>query len=175
MSDSNALYDILKDREVNIFIPLKIMTDPKEAAQKLQNHFAVDIKERDYYFAICLKENNIPIGYVGVSQKDLPYDFGYALRSDFWNKGITTEAAKPILEQLKQDGFSYLTATHDVNNPASGKVMEKLGFKYRYSYDEVWEKNQQLVTFRMYQLNFDDSTPTYEGYKEKYPWYVEEI
>lgn len=175
MADANALYDILRDRQVNIFIPLKVLTDPKEATQILQDHFAADIKIRNYYFAICLKENNIPIGYVTVSQKNAPYDFGYALRSDFWNRGITTEAAKSILEQLKQDGLSYLTATHDVNNPASGQVMEKIGFKYHYSYDEIWEKNQQLVTFRMYQLNFDQSIPVYQGYKEKYPWSIEDI
>ena len=173
ITDADALYDILSDEAVSTFIPLPLMSEPEEAVWNLKAHFAVTLEKRDYFFAICLKEDDRPIGYAGVDQIGPAYDFGYALRSDFWNNGITTEAAWPVLQQLKQDGYAYLTAIHDADNPASGKVMEKLGFKYHYSYDEIWEKTQQLVTFRMYQMNFDESVPIYEGYKERYPWYIE--
>lgn len=30
------------------------------------------------------------------------------------------------------------------------------------------------VVFRMYQLNLDGADRTYTGYREKYPWFVEE-
>lgn len=33
--------------------------------------------------------------------------------------------------------------------------MQKLGMIYRYSYQEQWQPKDILVTFRMYQLNFD--------------------
>ena len=44
-----------------------------------------------------------------------------------------------VIGQLKQTGIPYITATHDVNNPRSGKVMQTLGMKYQYSYEELWQ------------------------------------
>ena len=56
---------------------------------------------------------------------------------------------------MRKIGFSYITATHDRNNPRSGEVMKKIGMTYRYSYEEQWQPKDKLVVFRMYQLNFD--------------------
>lgn len=33
--------------------------------------------------------------------------------------------------------------------------MQALGMRYKYSYEEMWQPKNFLVTFRMYQLNFD--------------------
>ena len=33
--------------------------------------------------------------------------------------------------------------------------MQAIGMKYRYSYKELWQPKNFMVTFRMYQLNFD--------------------
>ena len=86
---------------------------------------------------------------------DDSHDFGYALRKEFWHKRIVTEAGRAVIERLKKDGIPYITATHDVHNPRSGGVMKQLGMQYRYSYEEQWQPKDILVTFRMYQLNFD--------------------
>ena len=104
--------------------------------------------------AICLQDNDYPIGYVKAEIDD-SYDFGYALRKEFWHKGIVTEASKALVELLKKDGIPYITATHDKNNPRSGNIMQLLGMKYCYSFKEQWQPKNILVTFRMYQLNFD--------------------
>lgn len=92
-------------------------------------------------------------------------DLGYGLIKKFWNQGIVTEACSAVLEQVKRDGYLYVTATHDINNVASGRVMQKLQMKYMYSYQELWQPKNKVVTFRMYQLNFDgDSTRVYQKY-----------
>ena len=59
------------------------------------------------------------------------------------------------MEQVKKDGIPYITATHDVKNPRSGGVMQKIGMQYCYSYEEQWQPKDFPVTFRLYQLNFD--------------------
>ena len=76
-----------------------------------------------------------------------------------------------------QINIPYITATHDVNNPRSGKVMQAIGMKYQYSYEEYWQPKLYLVTFRMYQLNFDDQQDrVYKKYWNKYPvHFIEEI
>ena len=53
------------------------------------------------------------------------------------------EAAAAFLGQLKEDGIAYVSATHDVNNPRSGRVMEAIGMHYRYSYVERWMPKDQ--------------------------------
>lgn len=105
---------------------------------------------------MCLKEDNIPIGYVNVDANP-PYDFGYGLRREFWGHGFITEAGAAVLEEVKKAGLPYVSATHDVNNPASGRVMQKLGLHYCYSYQEQWQPKDIPVIFRLYQMNFEMS------------------
>lgn len=38
-----------------------------------------------YAYAICLKKDNFPIGYINVDM-DEHHDFGYGLRKEFWHK-----------------------------------------------------------------------------------------
>ena len=96
------------------------------------------------------------------------HDLGYGLRKEYWNQGIVTEAGRAVIERVRKDGIPYLTATHDVKNPASGAVMEKLGMSYQYSYEELWQPKNFLVTFRMYQINLDGQTErVYRKYWEQ--------
>lgn len=52
-----------------------------------------------------------------------------------------------VVEQLRQAGWSYITATHDVRNLRSGLVMQRLGMTYRYSYQEQWQPKDIPVIF----------------------------
>lgn len=149
-SDMEALYLLLKEEEVNTFLPWFPMKSMEETKDFYDKQFA----EHEYCFAICQKENHVPIGYVTVSM-DESHDFGYALDKRFWHRGIVTEAGGVLIEQLKEDGIPFITATHDKNNPRSGDVMRRLGMKYCYSYEELWQPKNFWVTFRMYQLNLD--------------------
>lgn len=148
--DIEALYLLLKDEEVNTFLPWFPVKNMEEAIDFYEKRFA----NKEYCFAICFKEDNYPIGYVKADMDD-SYDFGYALRREFWHKGIVTEASRALAELLKKDDIPYITATHDKNNSRSGGVMRQIGMKYRYSYEEQWQPKNFLVTFRMYQLNLD--------------------
>ena len=68
-----------------------------------------------------------------------------------------TEAARAVVEQARQEGLPYLTATHDRENPGSGGVMRKLGMVYQYSYEEQWQPKDIRVVFRLYQMDLDGS------------------
>ena len=153
--DINALFLILKDEEVNTFLPWFPVKNMEEAKSFFEEQYASKYAQpQGYAYAICLKEDNFPIGYINVSMGD-SHDLGYGLRKEFWHKGITSEAAKAIVQQVKKDGLPYLTATHDRNNPRSGLVMQRAGMKYCYSYEEQWQPKNFPVVFRMYQINFD--------------------
>lgn len=155
--DLEAMFKIYSDKEVNRFLPWFPLSTVEETKLFYKREYAEKyILKSAYNYAICLKEDNYPIGYINVSMND-SYDFGYGLRKEFWHNGVVTEASKVVIEQLRKDGVPYITATHDVNNPRSGKVMKRLGMKYQYSYEERWMPKDILVTFRMYQLNLNGS------------------
>ena len=164
-NDLKAFYQIYSDEEVNTFLPWFPLKTMEEARRFYENSCETKYREKNAYnYAVCLKKDNIPIGYINVSM-DNSFDFGYGLRKEFWHRGIITEAGKAVVEQLRKDGIPYITATHDINNPRSGGVMKQLGMKYQYSYEEQWQPKNIPVIFRMYQLNLDgDQTRVYRKY-----------
>ena len=176
-NDIEALFLILKDKEVNTFLPWYPMKNLEQAKKFYEERYTFTyLKPQGYAYAICLKSDNFPIGYIKVDMEE-PHDFGYGLRKEFWHQGIVSEAAKAVVGQVKKDGLPYITATHDVNNPRSGNVMKKVGMKYCYSYEELWQPKGFFVTFRMYQLNFDGHDDfVYKKYWDMYEnHFVEKI
>lgn len=172
--DAKALFVLLSDEEVTRFLPmfsLKTMEATKAYMKQLRERI---LETKGYYYVITLKEDDQMIGYINVGGAD-SYDFGYGLRKEYWYQGIVSEASLAVLERLKADGIPYVTATHDVNNPRSGLVMQRLGMKYCYSYQERWLPKNIDVTFRMYQLNFDGSDAVYQKYCKQYPHFIETI
>ena len=75
--DTESLFIILSDVEVNAFLPMFPLKDIEEAKTYLhEKHTAINSGKTLFYYAICLKGNNIPIGYIHVSGGD-SYDLGY--------------------------------------------------------------------------------------------------
>lgn len=162
--DLDAIYEIFSDEKMNTYLPWFPLKSKEEAKTFYNERFA---NTQDYKYAICLKENNVPIGYIRVSTEEY-HDFGYGLLDKYWRQGIVSEAGRAVIEQVKKDGISYITATHDVNNVHSGYVMKTLGMTYQYTYEEMWQPKNIKVYFRMYQLNFYGSDFVYRKYWNMY-------
>lgn len=156
--DLEWLFLILHDKDVNQFLPWYPIDSIEEAKKFYEERYASKyVQPQAYAYAICLKTDDHPIGYIKADMEE-HHDFGYGLRREFWHQGLVTEAGKAVIAQVKKDGLPYITATHDRNNPRSGGVMRNVGMKYQYSYEEQWQPKNFLVTFRMYQLNLDGNT-----------------
>ncbi|MCL2771952.1 MAG: GNAT family N-acetyltransferase [Oscillospiraceae bacterium] len=170
-SDIYDLFLILKDKEVNAFLPWFPLETLEQAHTHLhQNYLKYYNQPSAYRYAVCLKSDNCAIGYINIAGDTDNHDFGYGLMKNFWHKGIVTEAGMAVVERLKNAGYDYITATHDVKNSRSGEVMKKLGMKYCYSYIEQWQPKDISVTFRMYQLNFNETDEkVFMKYWYKYP------
>ena len=165
-ADLAAIYQLMSDQEINQYLPWFPLENLDQARSFYQEHILSEYLAGGYFFAIVY-QNQI-VGYVDVSA-DASHDFGYGLLKAFWNQGIVTEASVAVINYLKTTNLEFITATHDKNNPASGRVMQKLGMKYQYSYEEHWLPKDLMVTFRMYQLNFtpgDDQV--YREYWQKF-------
>ena len=55
------------------------------------------------------------------------YEIGWHLDSCVWGKGYATEAAKALIDQIKETGLKQLYAVVDQANPKSLAVCERLG------------------------------------------------
>lgn len=165
--DIPALFEILSDEEVNTFLPWFLLKTVEEARVFYERRYLACYEQgRGCAYAVCLRTDDIPVGYIGISGED-NHDLGYGLKKNCWGRGIMTEAGRAVLRQARQDNYSYVTATHDVNNPRSGNVMRRIGMRYQYSYEEIVMPKNVRVTFRMYQINFDPmSTYVYRGYSD---------
>ena len=98
-TDMEAVYELFSDKEVNNFLPWYPVKDMDES----EDFFEKRLKGKKYCFAICLKDDDYPIGYVHVEDDD-SHDFGYALRKEYWHKGIVSEASTAVIELLKEEG-----------------------------------------------------------------------
>lgn len=65
-------------------------------------------------------------------------EIGYWIGKPYWGKGYATEAAAAIIAHcFGEAGIDRVTCGHLVDNPASARVIEKLGFR-RFGFDRVW-------------------------------------
>lgn len=53
---------------------------------------------------------------------------GYWIARAHWGRGFATEAGRQMIEIARTIGLERLDASYFVDNPASGRVLEKLGF-----------------------------------------------
>ena len=55
-------------------------------------------------------------------------ELGYWIARPYWGQGFATEAGTALVEIARTLKLPRLEASHFVDNPASGRVLEKLGF-----------------------------------------------
>lgn len=101
---------------------------------KIQLQKIIDLNNKGNYYEFVIAYNNELVGLVCLekpSQDKHTFTLGFALGKKYWNKGITTLAVKKILDfGFKKLKLKRIVADNDESNPASGRVLEKSGFKF---------------------------------------------
>ena len=75
------------------------------------------------------------IGSIGLGNHDGEVELGYWIARSHWGQGYASEAARVVLRLAAALGHRRIVAGHFVDNPASGRVLEKAGF--------VWTGEQE--------------------------------
>lgn len=92
-------------------------------------------------------------------------ELGYWIARRSWGLGYATEAAQAIMD-IARDGLrlSKVTAGHITDNPASGRVLEKVGFKPTGQYAQRYSAGRgALVTCKLFECDLADSDPEVEA------------
>jgi RimJ/RimL family protein N-acetyltransferase len=82
-------------------------------------------------FMLMLRTDSEPklIGSCGLGALDGEVELGYWIARPFWGHGFAAEAAKAVVGVAKALGHRKLSAGHMLDNPASGRVLRKVGFR----------------------------------------------
>lgn len=82
-------------------------------------------------FVIVDADSGELVGSAGLGRKedDGEVELGYWIKRDRWGQGYATEAGRGVVEVARLLGHKRLAAGHFVDNPASGKVLRKIGFR----------------------------------------------
>jgi ribosomal-protein-alanine N-acetyltransferase len=88
----------------------------------------------DSFLAVCLKEKNQLIGFIGLNPEDgesqRVLNLGYVFDCDYHGRGYATEACRVVLDRAftQLQAISVVTGTASINRP-SCQLLERLGFQ----------------------------------------------
>jgi RimJ/RimL family protein N-acetyltransferase len=118
----------------------------------------IDVERRDgtnFYFAVTRALDGALIGLCALDRcDDSVWELGYWYGKSYWGQGYASEAARTVARHAFEDlDATMLTAGWFVDNPASGRVLEKLGFvaagtmqRHRLSRGGAVTSNRMLLT-----------------------------
>lgn len=134
MNDARRMFDyIFSDRRVMdnlIKGPHKEISETIDRLTEITNHY---VSENFCYWGIEMKESGELIGTIDLYNIDdgtENCEVGYNIGFNWWNQGYGSEALHAIIEfAFRFMNIHKISATHNIDNPASGRIMLKVGMK----------------------------------------------
>ena len=124
--------------------PHRSVAESQEYIQSVIDRYG----DTEYTWVIEEKDSGEVVGAIGVnsfSEDTAACEIGYCLSDSRWGRGYMTEAFTRVIGYLFDEvGFNRVFSTHDVNNPASGRVMEKCGLRYEGTMRQAARNNQGI-------------------------------
>ena len=153
---SYRLVDKRDFEDLHIMLSDQAVTEPAGfKALNSTDEFRIFFEKLTYNnAAIAILKDNVIIGYIHVNKwnPDLPqFDgkhcvgLGFVIGKQFQNNGYATEALITITAYLKKQ-FDFCFADHFEGNIASGRVIEKSGYKYIDKYTIYFDELEKNIT-----------------------------
>lgn len=106
-------------------------------------------------FAVVSREKRELVGAISlmVNNRFESAEMGYWLGRPYWNKGYCTEAARELLHYgFNELGLNRIFAAHIPGNPASDRVMEKIGMTYEGCHRQAVKKGDKFSDLTLYAI-----------------------
>ncbi|SFN24838.1 Protein N-acetyltransferase, RimJ/RimL family [Algoriella xinjiangensis] len=159
MDDLDGLFEMDSQPEVHIYLknePIKTIDQTKKIIEDLVIQYE---KLGHGRLAVIEKESGNFIGWTGfkyIEEKDKInnkidfLDFGYRYKKEVWGKGYATEAAKACIDFYNQNMKEIkLNALTHIDNIASRKVLEKVGFQVTETFHfDLWNLDCYWYEFK---------------------------
>lgn len=133
-----------------------------KAEEWISTHAEQCKTEKEVILAVVLKENEELIGSISLSidRINKNAELGYWIGKPFWGNGYCTEAAREMLAYgFGELQLNRINAHHFKRNPASGKVLEKIGMKYEgcmRQHVKKWDAFEDILLYGILRGEFLD-------------------
>ena len=164
LSDIPALLPLIGAREVaatTLRIPHPYTeSDAREFIARAQQNLSGGSGLR---LGIILRESDALCGGVGleIEADHRRAELGYWIGVPFWGKGYATEASRALVDYgFGTLGLHRIFASHFANNPASARVLRKIGMRYEGSLRAHVLKWGEFLDLEMYGMVGSDAERT---------------
>lgn len=134
-SDASVLYEHAKDPAVGSVAGWPFHTSVENSLEIIKN-----VLSQPETYAVCLRENNKPIGSVGLISPSyskatlLEIEIGYWIGVPHWGKGYAPEAVQKLEQHAFEDlGYEAMWCVYYEGNNKSKRCAEKCGFIYHHT------------------------------------------
>jgi RimJ/RimL family protein N-acetyltransferase len=128
-SDSGQITEIIHDPRVHRMLARVAPNQTKaQTLAWIASHDTGRKNNTDHVFAVVQDDNLVGVAGAHRDLVNMPMNLGYWLAPHAWGKGLITEAAGAVLSWLEARGEKAFVSGHFADNPASGRVLQKLGF-----------------------------------------------
>jgi RimJ/RimL family protein N-acetyltransferase len=116
-------------------------------------------------FAIVRRADSVLLGAIGlrIDPQHTHAELGYWLGTPYWNAGYCTEAARTVVAYgFERLGLHRIHASHMTRNPASGRVLQKLGMRYEgclRQHVNKWEVFEDLALYGILKSEYVSPNP----------------
>jgi [ribosomal protein S5]-alanine N-acetyltransferase len=149
-SDADRAFEIQTDWEVTRMLRMaSFPPDRQEIRRWFAGHQCEWLAGEAYRFAVELEGSMVDVDEIAEREGSL----GYWLERAAWGRGYAFEAAHVVTRFAFEDvGLSKLKAGHAHDNPASGRVLTKLGFSLLDTIQRFSRPRGENIMHRRYVL-----------------------
>ena len=156
LDDAEACFSWNSDERVTKYMSYSTYTNISQTIDWIKSTL---VNENEWYWAFVLKKENKVIGTGSIGPNAQMKDYwgiGYNLHYDYWHKGYCTEAMKAIIDFAhKKLGVNKICSDHAIDNPRSGKVMEKCGLKFDHYGEYTKLDGSQTFKAKFYKMELE--------------------
>lgn len=144
MDDASEVQSLASDRDIASTTSEGEIPQPGMAEQWIKIRRERFDRGESVDFAIVHRERGFLIGAIGLGteyKQDDSMQLGFWVGKPYWNQGYCTEASHAVLNYgFKVLGLHRIYSRHFARNPASGRVLQKIGMKHEGTLREAFKK-----------------------------------
>ncbi|MBR4539413.1 MAG: GNAT family N-acetyltransferase [Clostridia bacterium] len=156
MSDAKDLFAYARDSQVSRHVLWETHESLGDSRRFLRGAIRQYRQGLPGSFAITLKDSGRMIGTIGFMWVNYEYssaEVGYSLSREYWNRGVMTEALRRVVEfGFQEMRLNRIEAQHEVDNPASGRVMAHVGMRYEGTLRQRLKNKGRFVDVALYAI-----------------------
>ncbi len=135
LHDTPAVQQLAGRREIaDTTISIPHPYSEQQAWQWIAGLTDLFVRGKAVVFGLQLKREDRLVGTIGLRDIDaehLQAELGFWVGVEYWRQGYATEAARAMVAfGFRELGLNRIYACHMVRNPASGRVLAKIGMKH---------------------------------------------